>query len=70
MFHNRKDNFNINNEKERSLRLIYSDKGSSYEEPLKKDEYIQVLATEMSKIIYHLRISATYFVEQKSFSTI
>ena len=54
MFHSCKNNTKINNVHEKFLRLIYSDKTSSYEELLEKDGLVsipnrnlQVLATEM-----------------------
>ena len=57
MCHSRKNNTKIKNLYERYLRLIYSDKKSSYEKLLEKDgsasilyRNIQVLATEMYKL--------------------
>ena len=57
MCHSRRNNTKINNLHERCLRLIYSDKKSSYEELLGKDgsvsihqRKIQVLAAEMYKV--------------------
>ena len=57
MCHSRKNNTKIKNLHERYLRLIYSDKKSSYEKLLEKDgsasilyRNIQVLATEMYKL--------------------
>ena len=57
MLHNRSNNNKIKHYHERCLRLIYSDKQSSYEELLIKDSTvfihhrnIQTLATEMFKV--------------------
>ena len=57
MCHGRRNNTKNNNLHERHLRLIYSDKKSSYDELLGKDgsvsirhRYIQALATEMYKV--------------------
>ena len=56
MCHSRRNYTKINNLRERYLRLIYSDKKSSYEELSKKDgsvsihhRNIQALVTEMYK---------------------
>ena len=57
MFHSRKLNSKINRLQERSLRIIYDDDKSSFEELLKKDgsvtihhRNIQALAVEMYKV--------------------
>ena len=57
MCHSRVNNTKINNLHERCLRLIFSDKKSSYEELLEKDRSvsvhhmnIQALATEIYKV--------------------
>ena len=57
MFHSRRRNTKINNLCERCLRVIYSNKKSSYEELLEKDgsvsihhRNIQALATKMYKV--------------------
>ena len=72
MFHSCKNNTKINNVHEKFLRLIYSDKTSSYEELLEKDGLVsisnrnlQVLATEMYNVKNKLRFSVTYFIKQK-----
>ena len=76
MFHSHKNNSKINSVHEMCLRLIYSNKRSSYEKLLEKDlveqfffttrilRYLQQKYTK-SKIIYHLRFSVIYFVKQK-----
>ena len=58
MFHNREINNKINRIHERSLRLVHSDKESTFKELLDKDKYvsvhhknIQVLATEIYKAV-------------------
>ena len=61
MCHSRANNSKINRLHERCLRIIYSDKQSSFEELLEKDGYVsihqrnlQVLATEMYKLMKSL----------------
>ena len=49
MFHSRELNNRINRIRERSLRLVYSDKTSTFQELL--DKNIQLLATEIYKTV-------------------
>ena len=49
MFHSRELNNKINRIRERSLRLVYSDKTSTFQELL--DKNIQLLATEIYKTV-------------------
>ena len=58
MFHSRKLNNRINKIHERSLRLVYDDNFSNFEELLNKDDSvtihernIQVLAIELYKVV-------------------
>ena len=62
MLHSRKNNNKIKLLNERCLRLIYSDKTSTYENLLEKDnsvsiyhKYIQALAIEMLKLKLKLK---------------
>ena len=64
IFHSRKVNNKINKLHERCLQITYSDNISSFEEILKNDksvsvrhQNIQVLATELSKIVNGLKKS-------------
>ena len=50
MFHSRKLNNKIKRFRERCLRLIYSDRGSSYEELLDKDNSVPVLQKNLQKL--------------------
>ena len=61
MCHNRTFNNNINHSHERCLRIVYSDKTSSFEKLLEKDGSVtihtrdlQALATEMFKVYKNL----------------
>ena len=61
MCHNRTFNNNINRSHERCLRIVYSDKTSSFEKLLEKDGSVtihtrdlQALATEMFKVYKNL----------------
>ena len=75
MLHSRKNNNKIKHLHERCLRLIYSDKKSSYENLLEKDnsvsidqKNIQVLAIEMVKVKQKLcpEITGDIFMERKN----
>ena len=50
MFHSRKLNNKINRLHERCLRLIYSDRGSSYEELLDKDNSVPIHQKNLQKL--------------------
>ena len=57
MFHNRKLNSRVNKLNESALRIVYQDYGSSFTEPLEKDNSttihnrnIQLVATELFKV--------------------
>ena len=74
MCHSRRNNTKIHNLHERCLRLIYSDKKSSYEEILEKygsvsihHRNIQVLPTEMykAKSGYTPKISVIRLIKEK-----
>ena len=69
MFHSRKLNNRINRIHERTLRIVYKDEVSSFEELLVKDESftvhernIQTLAIELYKAAYHLSPKIMEFI--------
>ena len=74
MCHSRSNNGKINRLQERCLRIIYSDKQSSFKTLLEKDGYVsvhnrnlQILATEMYKIKKDLSpLIITEFFEQRN----
>ena len=76
MFHSRKLNNKINKLHERCLRIVYSDNTSSFEELLETDNSvsvhhrnIQVLATELYKIVNGLSPEVFPFNENTSYNT-
>ena len=72
MFHNHTINNKINGLHERSLRIVYSDKNSNYEQLLEKDgsvsihnRNLQILATEMFKVSKNLSITIVKDIFQR-----
>ena len=69
MFHSRKSNNKINRLHERCLRLIYSDRGSSYEELLDNDNSVPIHQNNLQKLAIEMFKTHTGMASQimKSF---